>query len=222
MPPRFAYWTIILDDGPTAFRARDRAELMGVFRQLANRNPTAAIKWFAHGKLWESPEEERAAARAAAQAQREARGPDWRPGGKHEDPRARFDKRHAKRGHEHARRHDAPAERAPDQRPDGARRDAKPGGPKPRPWDRGHHRDRNNRRPGVPGRPAPRSRAVGRPRAGGGETPSEPQPPAPPQPPGPERPPKPGQEPAPDRPQPETIRILPEPPERATPAPKKP
>ena len=28
MPPRFAYWTILIDDNPTAFRARDAEELL--------------------------------------------------------------------------------------------------------------------------------------------------------------------------------------------------
>ncbi len=88
MPPRYAYWTIILDNAPTAFRARERADLLPTLRQLLSRNPDAVIKWFAKGRLWESPEE----ARSAEKRGREQRGQDWRPGGKHEDPRARFGK----------------------------------------------------------------------------------------------------------------------------------
>ncbi len=76
MPPRFAYWTIIIDDAPTAFRARDRADLTPTFRQLASRNPNATIKWFANGRLWGSPEEARAAA-AARRARIRKRGPKW-------------------------------------------------------------------------------------------------------------------------------------------------
>ena len=49
------------------------------------------MKWFARGKLWESPEAERAAQQKPAFT--EKRGHDWRPGGLHKDPRARFDKR---------------------------------------------------------------------------------------------------------------------------------
>jgi hypothetical protein len=94
MPPRYAYWTIILDNAPTAFRARDREDLLPTFRQLSGRNPTATIKWFANGRLWESPEE----ASAATQAKREPRGADWRPGGRHEDPRARFQNHQPKAG----------------------------------------------------------------------------------------------------------------------------
>jgi hypothetical protein len=89
MPPRFAYWTILIDDKPTAFRARDKADLLPTFHQLQRTNPTIAFKWFARGRLWESPE-------AAHDAQRrpkprlEARSREWRPGGEHKDPRARF------------------------------------------------------------------------------------------------------------------------------------
>jgi len=89
MPPRFAFWTILLDDQPTAFRARDREELLPTLRQLRSTNPGAILKWFAHGRLWESPEEA-LQARARRPAPEERRSADWRPGGKHEDPRARF------------------------------------------------------------------------------------------------------------------------------------
>ena len=235
MPPRFAYWTIIIDDAPTAFRARDRAELIGVLRQLANRNPNAVMKWFAHGKLWDSPEQERAASREAARAQREPRGPDWRPGGKHADPRARFEKRGARHRREHDKRREEaggaggdrpaqgpqeeqsrpPAQGYPHRRPRPERRDAKPRGRERRPWERGG--DRNDRK--GPGRARPTGPRVPRvssaPRSATSETPDEPEPPAPQQPPGPERPRKPGQEPGPEKPAEETIKILPEPPERA-------
>lgn len=156
MPPRFAYWTIIIDNMPTAFRARDRADLIPTLRQLQSRNPTATMKWFSQGKLWESPE----AARSARRAPKPPRGPGWRPGGRHEDPRARFKK-------------------------------------KPRPAA-----GRTEAERGV--EPATRD-----------TPPSEPEAPPPEPPPGPDRPPTPGHEPGPDVPNPETIRILPEPPERA-------
>ena len=89
MPPRFAFWTILLDGQPTAFRARDKEELLPTLRQLRSTNPGAIMKWFANGRLWESPEEA-LEARARRPAPDERRGTDWRPGGKHEDPRARF------------------------------------------------------------------------------------------------------------------------------------
>src|SRR3954471_21393422 len=107
MPPRFSYWTIIPGGLPTAFRAAEREELLPTFTRLKQKQPDAEMKWFAHGKLWASPEEAREHAerrRAAADgrprrddrprgsdsSQREARGRDWRPGGEHRDPRQQF------------------------------------------------------------------------------------------------------------------------------------
>ncbi len=56
MPPRYAYWTIIAGGLPTAFRAADRDELMPTFHRIKEKHPDAQMKWFARGKLWESPE----------------------------------------------------------------------------------------------------------------------------------------------------------------------
>ena len=92
MPPRYAYWTILIDQKPTAFRARERDELLPTFNQLRRTNTDVVMKWFARGRIWESPEAERASQRAP-KAPRERRGRDWRPGGLHEDPRLRFDKK---------------------------------------------------------------------------------------------------------------------------------
>jgi hypothetical protein len=89
MPPRFAYWTILIDNMPTAFRARDAAELTPTLHQLRRTNPNAVLRWFARGRLWESQDAERAAQRRP-KPRPEARGTDWRPGGQHKDPRARF------------------------------------------------------------------------------------------------------------------------------------
>ena len=41
MPPRFAYWTIIVDEVATSFRAKDRAELLPTFNRLKQKNPGA-------------------------------------------------------------------------------------------------------------------------------------------------------------------------------------
>ena len=94
MPPRFTYWTIILDGQPTAFRAAERDQLLPTLKQLQSKNPGAVLKWFAHGRLWESPEEvwqvrlkAREAAREASEARRSR---SWRPGGDHKDPREKF------------------------------------------------------------------------------------------------------------------------------------
>jgi len=96
MPPRYAYWTILIDDKPTAFRAHEQADLLPTFNQLRRTNPVIVLKWFARGRLWDSPEAERAARRAPKV--RERRGPGWRPGGRHEDPRARFGRRPKRTG----------------------------------------------------------------------------------------------------------------------------
>jgi hypothetical protein len=88
MPPRYTYWTIIMEGKPTAFRARDHDELLPTLRQLQRRHPDAVLKWFARGRLWASPEEAQLAAKVRP-IRRAARGRDWRPGGEHRDPRAR-------------------------------------------------------------------------------------------------------------------------------------
>jgi hypothetical protein len=92
MPPRFAYWTILIDNKPTAFRARDSAELLPTLHQLQRTNANVIMRWFARGQLWVSPDAERAAQRRPKQPV-ERRGKDWRPGGQHKDPRDRFKKR---------------------------------------------------------------------------------------------------------------------------------
>ena len=91
MPPRFASWTILIDNKPTAFRARDQQELLPTVAQLKRKNEHVELKWFAQGRLWDSPEAQHAAGRRP-QPPGEKRGDDWRPGGQHKDPRARFDK----------------------------------------------------------------------------------------------------------------------------------
>ncbi len=88
MPPRFAYWTILIDNAPTAFRAQYREELMPTFHQLKRTNKDVTMKWFARGRLWESPDEARSADRSRHHAEKRDR--DWRPGSQHKDPRAQF------------------------------------------------------------------------------------------------------------------------------------
>lgn len=88
MPPRHAYWTILLGTAPTAFRARYRDELLPTFERLRQKQPDAVLRWFERGRLWNSPEEARGGERRGGDEHR--RGPDWRPGGEHRDPRTRF------------------------------------------------------------------------------------------------------------------------------------
>jgi hypothetical protein len=89
MPPRYAYWTILIDQKPTAFRAKDREELQPTFAQLQRKNTDVVMKWFARGRLWDSPEQAQWSDRNMPKPS-EHRGSEWRPGGTHEDPRARF------------------------------------------------------------------------------------------------------------------------------------
>jgi hypothetical protein len=95
MPPRFAYWTILIDGQPTAFRARDQQELLPTLNQLKRTNKDVLLRWFARGRLWESQQQDWDARRQRKTPMESSRGRDWRPGGQHADPRARFKKRAA-------------------------------------------------------------------------------------------------------------------------------
>ena len=133
MPPRYAYWTILIDQKPTAFRAREREELLPTLHQLKRKNADVVMKWFARGRLWESPEEATAAQRAP-KAPLEKRGRDWRPGGKHRDPRDRFKKRSSPQA---ARPESPPGRPTPGGRPPPRPRDHKLASGPPRsgrPW----------------------------------------------------------------------------------------
>ena len=96
MPPRFAYWTILIDGQPTAFRARDQQELLPTLNQLKRTNKDVLLRWFARGRLWESQQQDWDARRQRKTPPESSRGRDWRPGGQHADPRARFKKGAAK------------------------------------------------------------------------------------------------------------------------------
>lgn len=144
MPPRYAYWTILIDNRPTAFRARDKEELLPTLYQLKRKNADVVMKWFARGRLWDTPEQAQWAGKSL-EGTREKRGRDWRPGGQHKDPRARFDKRKKKpdvvQVFRPARRPDVGQVFRP---ADGKRREAKgskPGG-RAKPGDRKRWSDR--------------------------------------------------------------------------------
>ena len=92
MPPRFAYWTILIDQKPTAFRAQEKDELLPTFAQLQRKNADVVMKWFARGRLWDNPEQAQWALRNMDRTTPN-RGRDWRPGGEHKDPRDRFKRR---------------------------------------------------------------------------------------------------------------------------------
>jgi len=104
MPPRFTYWTMLIDGQPTAFRARKREDLLPTLVQIQRTNPAAEMKWFARGMLWDSPEAAAAALKRRHDETGNTRGPEWRPGGQHKDPRARFKKPREERRKLFARR----------------------------------------------------------------------------------------------------------------------
>ncbi|MFA5909017.1 MAG: hypothetical protein WC815_09600 [Vicinamibacterales bacterium] len=54
MPPRYAYWTILVDGQPTAFRSGSLEDIMPTFNRLKEKQPTAELKWFQNGQLWPS------------------------------------------------------------------------------------------------------------------------------------------------------------------------
>src|SRR5689334_1080537 len=91
MPPRYAYWTILIDGKATAFRAHEREELLPTFNQLARKNPNITMRYFARGRLWDNPEQAQWANRNPPDSRPERRNVDWRPGGEHKDPRKRFE-----------------------------------------------------------------------------------------------------------------------------------
>ena len=54
MPPRYAYWTILIGDQPTAFRSGSQEELMPTFKRLQQKHASAKMMWWQNGKLWNS------------------------------------------------------------------------------------------------------------------------------------------------------------------------
>ena len=129
MPPRYSYWTIIAGGLPTAFRSAEKEELLPTFARIKHKHPDAEMKWFARGKLWDSPESARAANRrteqpAFSRPPAAPRGRDWRPGGEHRDPRQKYrDAKTArnveqrKRKFQRKQRSDQPGEPRFDRRP---------------------------------------------------------------------------------------------------------
>jgi hypothetical protein len=86
---RFLYWTILIGDEPTSFRAAEAAELKPTLVQLQRTNPEARLVWFERGRIWGSPAEAHAA-RLGDRATAKSRSSTWRPGGKHVDPRQKY------------------------------------------------------------------------------------------------------------------------------------
>jgi hypothetical protein len=150
---RHAYWVILVGATPTAFRSSTRDVLVPTWRQLQRTQSDVTLRWFERGRLWESPEAARFGLRAKPPAA-EKRRADWRPGGDHRDPRARFE---LTRDQKRARFKDR-ARWTREQPPPGAAGSAPPTGAPP-PTDR-------PKKPWSPNRP-PR-RPWQRPKNGGG------------------------------------------------------
>ena len=152
MPPRYAYWTIIAGGLPTAFRAADREELLPTFQRIKEKHPDAQMKYFARGKLWESPEASRAAEKRGG-----TRSGDWRPGGNHRDPRQKFidakKQRNSTIRKERWERRNAP-HRGPkpsvDPQPTPPLPEEQPTTPPAKPPERGHRRGRDRPRARFP------------------------------------------------------------------------
>jgi 23S rRNA pseudouridine2605 synthase len=121
MPPRHAYWTIIVDDQPTAFRAHDPEELLPTLNRLREKNATAVMKWFERGKLFDSRDQARDA--GLGQGERRWEGP--RPERDDHGPRFRSRGGEPRRG-DAGPEADRPQNRAPrdkNWRPGGEHRD---------------------------------------------------------------------------------------------------
>ena len=123
---------------PTAFRSRFRDDLVPTLKQLQRTQPDATLRWFYRGRFWASPEEEREAFESRRRMS-SARGDDWRPGGLHKDPRAKYQKTRDQKRAQFKRRswsHRPPGPGAP-AGPTGPAGPAGPkdaGSPAPKPW----------------------------------------------------------------------------------------
>lgn len=89
MAKRFTCWVIVAGGQPTAFRSHDPEALLPTLKQLQRTQPDSMLRWFERGKLWTSPADAAFALRAKRRP-KEPRGPGWRPGGSHADPRAKY------------------------------------------------------------------------------------------------------------------------------------
>lgn len=85
------FWLIVHGQTPTSFRARQREDILPTFNQLKRTQPDVRLMWFERGRLWTGPREAREALLARRRAP-SSRPREWRPGGSHKDPRAKFER----------------------------------------------------------------------------------------------------------------------------------
>lgn len=84
-----SFWVIVDGQTPTSFRSRQQEDLLPTLTQLKRTQPDVRLMWFERGRLWASPTE----AREALIVRRKTptgRHREWRPGGDHVDPRAKY------------------------------------------------------------------------------------------------------------------------------------
>jgi hypothetical protein len=108
MPPRYAYWTILIGDEPTAFRSGSQDELMPTLKRLQQRHAEARMMWWQNGKLWNSRLDAQEAMRARGEMGRAADSkqrprrfgdgkPEWQPKDQRFAAEGREPRRSAKR-----------------------------------------------------------------------------------------------------------------------------
>src|SRR5687768_3905639 len=133
MPPPHSFWVILIGKTPTSFRGTMREDLVPTLRQLQRTQSDVTLRWFKRGKVWESPEAAIGATKLAETAAREKRTKEWRPGGEHRDPKARFE---LTRDQKRAKFKRDQGERPPDdERPQSPFGPRPPRAPRPdRPW----------------------------------------------------------------------------------------
>ena len=83
MPPRYVYWTIIVDGQPTAFRSGSLEDIMPTFNRLKEKQPSAELKWWQNGQLWPSRHDAQDSMRARGDR---GRAKDPRQGGDPDRP----------------------------------------------------------------------------------------------------------------------------------------
>ena len=79
MPPRYAYWTILVDEQPTAFRSAMQEDLLPTLKRLKHKHPSTRMVWFQNGKIWASRLDAQEAMRARGEMGR--RGDTRQAGG---------------------------------------------------------------------------------------------------------------------------------------------
>jgi hypothetical protein len=94
MPPRYAYWTILVDEQPTAFRSSSQEELQPTFKRLKEKHASARMVWFQNGKVWNSRLDAQEAMRARGEMGRKGdtrQGGGFRDRDRDRDPREQRD-----------------------------------------------------------------------------------------------------------------------------------